>query len=458
MDYDYDYEFDRQRFTQGVLGRVGRRFLGSGVAAPLRFVLQLAVCGLGLVVCLGEPDRQGLPHEVYVWQRDWNRQVRETVSQRAPDFTRVIALSAEVTWVRRQPRAVRVPLDYAVLRQTGRSIGLALRIGPYPGPFEPVGEPIEALSALARLIVEEAGANGLQVSELQIDFDCAESKLDGYRTWIGAIRKRVALTPISITALPSWLRKPGFKELVAAADNYVLQVHSLDRPKDIGATFALCDPVAARRAVDLAGQVGVSFRVALPTYGYLIAFSAGGKFLGLSAEGPSPGWPPDVRTREVRADPASMAGLVRHWSTNRPGVLKGVTWFRLPVAGDRLNWPWPTLAAVMEGRAPVRQLQAEVSRPDRGLVHITLLNSGETEYALVPPVSVHWTTARLLAADALHGFSLTSQGPRGCRFEPGLVAARGLRILPGEKYTIGWLRLSAEDEVQASLEQPKPAE
>ncbi len=411
----------------------------------------MVACLLGSAVCLGEPARPPLSHEAYVWQRDWNRQVRETVSQHAPHFTRVIALSAEVTWVRKQPRAIRVPLDYAVLRETGRSVGLALRIGPYPGPFEPAGEPIEALSALARSIVHEAHTNGLQVSELQIDFDCAESKLDGYRTWIGVIRKRVAPTPIGITALPSWLRRPGFKELVSAADNYVLQVHSLERPKDIGAGFELCDPVAAKRAVDRAGQMGVPFTVALPTYGYLVAFSANGKFLGLSAEGPSPSWPPDVRTREVRADPAAMAGLVREWSTHGPKGLKGVIWFRLPVTGDRLNWPWPTLAAVMEGRTPVRQLQVEVSRPDRGLVHIALVNSGETEYAPVPPIRVQWPAARLRAADALHGFNLTSQGPRGCCFEPEVAAAQNLRILPGERRAIGWLRLSVDEEVQARL-------
>jgi len=65
----------------------------------------------------------------------------------------------------------------------------------------------------------------------------------------------------------------------------VLQVHSLERPKDINTRFELCDSKAARRAVDLAGKVGVPFRVALPTYGYLIAFDSEGKYLGLSGRG-----------------------------------------------------------------------------------------------------------------------------------------------------------------------------
>ena len=79
-------------------------------------------------------------------------------------------------------------------------------------------------------------------------------------------------------------------------------------------------------------------------YGYLIAFDAQGKFIGLSAEGPAAAWPEDVRTREVRAEPAAMVELVREWTARRPEAMLGVIWYRLPVEGERLNWPWRTLA------------------------------------------------------------------------------------------------------------------
>ncbi len=112
--------------------------------------------------------------------------------------------------------------------------------------------------------------------------------LAGYKIGLGDSRG-ISRTPLSITALPTWLERSGFKGLASSAGSYVLQVHSLERPKDINTRFELCDSKAARRAVDLAGKVGVPFRVALPTYGYLIAFDSEGKYWAVG-EGPS-GWP-----------------------------------------------------------------------------------------------------------------------------------------------------------------------
>jgi hypothetical protein len=72
-----------------------------------------------------------------------------------------------------------------------------------------------------------------------IDFDCAESKLDGYRVWVEAIQRRVAPLPVTITALPSWLNSRAFQRLAAVATNYVLQVHSVERPKSFAGTVHL---------------------------------------------------------------------------------------------------------------------------------------------------------------------------------------------------------------------------
>ena len=68
------------------------------------------------------------------------------------------------------------------------------------------------------------------MAELQIDFDAAESKLAGYREWLVALRSRVGTTRLVFTALPAWLRHEEFRALAQAADGFVLQVHSLERP------------------------------------------------------------------------------------------------------------------------------------------------------------------------------------------------------------------------------------
>jgi hypothetical protein len=341
-----------------------------------------------------------LRHDIYVWQRAWTQPVCDAVGQHGTNFAEIAVLKAEISWsTNRQPQLARVAVDYEALAKARRPVGIALRIGPYSGPFAPpsgvpvsdparftntsqragseIGAPpspatinskapaslrstgavqdtsvTDYLCNVAAGIVNEARTNRVPLAELQIDFDCAESKLDGYRVWIEAIQRRVAPLPVTITALPSWLDSRAFKRLAAVATNYVLQVHSAERPKSFEAPFTLCDPRAARRAVERAGRIGVPFRVALPTYGYLLAFENGGKFISLAAEGPRPNWPTNALTRKIESDSEELATLVRAWTTSRPAAMRGVIWYRLPVATDKHNWSWPTLSAVMTGRGP----------------------------------------------------------------------------------------------------------
>ena len=275
--------------------------------------------------------------------------MRNAVEQHGTNFSALAVLKAEVSWKDKKPQVTRMAVDYAALAKTQRPVGIALRIGAYPGPF--TGAPGEAITSflcdLAASLVAQARTNHVNLSELQIDFDCAESKLDGYRVWIEAIQKRVAPLPVTITALPSWLDSRAFKRLAAVTTNYVLQVHSVARPKSFDAPFTLCDPRAAKRAVERAGRIGIPFRVALPTYGYTLAFGSGGKFIGLSAEGARPNWPTNAQIREVASNPIELAALVQDWTARRPVAMRGVIWYRLPVTTDHHNWNWPTLQRVM---------------------------------------------------------------------------------------------------------------
>jgi hypothetical protein len=387
-----------------------------------------------------------LSEDAYVWQRDWNQPVREAVAQYAFNFESLVVLQAEVSWREKQPQVIHVPLDYAVL--TNENVGLALRIGPYPGPFSPGDKATTFLSGVAAAFVAEAKSNGLNPRELQIDFDCAESKLDGYRVWVEAIRRKIVPVPLTITALPSWLDQASFGKLVAATGGYVLQVHSLEAPKSADAPFTLCDPLAAQRAVNRAGKFDVPFRVALPTYGYVIAFDRGGKFVGLSSEGPDKNWPDGVQLREVRADPMAMARLVQTWATNHPVVMRGIIWYRLPVAVDNLNWRWPTLAAIVAGREPRESFHADARRVEAGLVEISLVNDGELDISSRLAVEVRWSDARLVAGDGLRDFELAEQNVSAARFQN---QSSQYRLPAGEKQTVGWLRFDQDREVQLEV-------
>jgi hypothetical protein len=256
--------------------------------------------------------------------------------------------------------------------------------------------------------------------------------------------------PVTITALPCWLKRPAFARLAAEAGGYVLQVHSLERPKGPDVQASLCDLASARGAVERAGRIGVPFRVALPTYGYVTAFDRGGRFLGLSAEGPTAAWGPEVRLRELRADPAAMAELVRGWTESRPACMAGIIWYRLPVETDVLNWRWPTLAAVMAGRTPGPALHVELRRPEPGLVEVVLANAGEADGPQDAAVKVRWDAGELLAADAIGGFDLDGRAGSALTFSSPRSPA-GARLAPGRSLAIGWLRFAGEPKVSADV-------
>ena len=425
----------------------------------------LVWCGAALVVLLAVmlwkhgatlPRASGpLSQQAYVWQRQWNDDVRQAITNAAGRFDEFAVLGAEVGWDSGRVRVVRIAVDDDFLQNSRLPIGLALRIGPYAGPFAESGEPADTPAALAVELVRQAGTAGLTVKELQLDFDCAESKLDGYRHWVSAVRRRIAPVPLVITALPSWLNRSAFKPLAASTDGFVLQVHSLEKPRGADQPMTLCDPAAARKAVEAAGRVGVPFRVALATYGYFVGFGPQGQLVGLQAEGPSLAWPADTVVRVLRADPAESADLVRGWTADRPANLCGLIWYRLPTDTDTLNWRWPTLEAVMAGREPQGKLQAAVRRPEPALTELDLLNSGEADTPLPIAVAVTWRSGRLVAADALVGFELEKNGPEEAVFRrmPDAVLQW---LAVGQRRPLGWLRFDVDTEVEVHVMQAEP--
>ena len=428
------------------------------IGLPMRrWMVILCVIGLGAAAVAAfwparaaGPRKSGpFPHELYVWQRQWTEGVESAVARSAPETAGFTVLAAEVSFPSGAPRVAHVQVDWSALKASGRPVGLALRIGPWAGSFEREGDVSRGLASLARSLVSNAREAGVEPVELQVDFDCAESRLDGYRSWVQSLREAVRPVPLAVTVLPCWMNRSGFAPLVRSADGFVLQVHSLARPAGPEAPIVLCDAAAARKWVEVAASAGVPFRVALPTYGYLVGFDSDGRYLGVSAEGPSVSWPAGATLRAARADAASLARLISDWRADRPAAMRGVVWYRMPVDGDRLNWSWPTLAAVMSGRIPKAALAVEVSQPQPGLAEVALVNRGDADATSFERVRVEWRQDRLLAADGLKGYAVDSFGTGWCLFARagGNVSA----LSPGERRTIGWLRFDQQTEVRASV-------
>jgi hypothetical protein len=433
-----------------------------------------AIAALSLAAWQSAPVARAageLRQEAYVWQRAWTPAVSGAAAAAASDgrFARLAVLVGEISFAANQrPQTIRVRPSYEcfVCDRSGSGVSplsspppepgrlchppaLVIRVGPYSGPFGPDAPASRAVVELARQALAEARAAGVSVAELQVDFDCPESRLDGYARWLAVLRPAAAPACLTFTALPCWLDRSAFALLAAAADGFVLQVHSLHRPR--GGNVVLCDAAEARSAVERAAAFGRPFRVALPTYGYLVAFDGGGRLIGLSAEGAAPSWPRGTRVELAAAEPDAMARLVRGWTADRPAAMRGVIWYRLPVAGDRLNWSAETLAAVMAGGVPAAALEARARAAEPGLVEVTLANAGSADARGAVTVRLRWSGPAAEAADGLAGFRVASAGEGELRFV-GRVGPDAWPMRPGQQRNIGWIRLGRDREIVANVD------
>ncbi len=393
---------------------------------------------------------QPLVHSAYIWQRQWQDGLRRAILAGKESLSGWVVLAGELDFPRGlPPRVARVEIDYAALRAAGRPVGFALRINPFTGPFGPEQAETLFLVDLAKKIRDQARRNGLEPSMIQIDFDAATSKIDGYRQWIEVLRKELAPTPLVITVLPAWMEASTFPELIQAADAYVLQVHSLDAKLTADNLPALCDPKQAEAAVLHATRLGRPFWVALPTYGYRAWFDKAGKILLLEGEGETIAKGNRVQSRELRADPAAMAGLVRRFTALRPPGMQGIIWYRFPDPADQFNWSLTTLQTVMAGREPRATTEVLLDGSQPGLVEVSLAATGEMDSVFEEAVTLKWENGALLAADGLAGFTPERASPASLRFS--YQGGAPLHLAPGRLRPIGWLRFAQHTEVSAHV-------
>jgi hypothetical protein len=378
-----------------------------------------------------------MPHDVYIWQRVWIPEVAEGIAQARESMQRFVVFAGQITVTSGAPKVTQTDIDYRQLKAAGKPVGLAIRVDPYAGPFRSDDAAFRSIEVFARERLTEARRHGVEPVELHFDFDCAESKLDGYRVWLQAIREAVSPLPVYPTVLPSWLKHDSFAELARESGQFILQVHCVSAPRSIAETRMLTDPERARDWVKDAAKTGVPFRVALPTYTYLVAFDLEGKPRGVSAEGPLSHWPANTRVVRWEADPSAIAGLVAEWTRGRPAAMKGIIWYRLPIAADSLNWRWVTLSQVMQGHAPISDLRVESSaaQPSDIFIH----NKGERDEPLPREIEATWDDTVLITADALSDYELAARSPSRVVFRLKPDAALS-RLSPGSQRPIGWIR------------------
>ncbi|MFL6569937.1 MAG: DUF3142 domain-containing protein [Chthoniobacterales bacterium] len=360
-------------------------------------------------------------------------------------FDAITILGGEIVWENGKPRFVRSSIRWELVAGAAKPITLALRVAPFGGPFSRDDPNAQFIVKTAGTLLDDAAKENAKIAAFQVDFDCAQKKLAGYREWLATLRSAIAPTSLSITALPSWLDEPALNNLLGETDEYVLQVHSVPLRDENGRT-TLCDPQFARRAVERAAKLGHRFTIALPTYRCLGGYDANGKLLGVAMDSVQPTWPSGTRVLEFASDPTALAQLVADWKRDRPAAMQGVIWYRIPTDSDMRNWRWPTLNAVIQAREPTHKL--EVASSGENPVDLELINSGEAEEQFTGEVSASWSDAKLIAADSVAGWRLQTSDGRAV-FTP--EAQQPLRLLPGERRGIGWLRYERPAELELTL-------
>lgn len=399
--------------------------------------------GLAFILLLGGCEQTSAPRTTpltqrgYLWQRSWTPAVECAVAEADKRMDGLVVLGAEIQWNDGVPHVIRTSIQWDALRSMKRPCSLALRVAPFPGPFQENDVPVQVIIATARALLDDAQKNGVTIHEFQLDYDCAGKKLSGYRVWIHALRREVHPPRFVITVLPSWLKEYEFQELIHDVDSYVLQVHSVPTQKESGRT-SLCDAVLARKWMTQAERLGVPFSVALPTYRCLAGYDAAGKLRGVMMDSTPLAWPPGTSVLEFGTNADEIATLVNEWQKTAPDTLREVLWYRVPVETDRLNWQWKTLSAVMAGRNPSHQL--EISQKGTNPIDLSLCNTGEGEEPLPKAIKITWEKGSLVASDALQGWAVQSDTQSATytptpNFHPLLPPARSL--------SFGWLRFDS---------------
>lgn len=382
-----------------------------------------------------------LPSQAFVWQRAWKPEVSAAVRDAAP-LTALHVLAAEMTFQRDQAKTIMVEPDWPALQNYRGKVGAVLRIH---ASAAKTGWNENALRAVVEVCTQTlqrfAAAQTVPV-ELQIDYDCPESKLADYLRLVRHLKAAHPGVPVCITALPTWLKQQALRDLVAESPGWVLQVHSLQLPRAGGGGGTLMDLAQARRVVQQAAALGVPFRVALPTYSCVVEFHADGSVKEVYGEDLPPGVLIGARHIQVlNSDAYALAGLIQDWRQHAPDLMQAVIWYRLPVATDRLNWPASTLQKIVQGQTLKRGWKGGVKLGADGQTELLLQNEGDAPEPLPDSVVVEWLGREPEAADGLQGYTVAGQGAGWLRLRFSMAGAQAA-VWPGQERVAGWVRLA----------------
>ncbi|MGJ8654950.1 MAG: DUF3142 domain-containing protein [Akkermansiaceae bacterium] len=303
-----------------------------------------------------------IPQEVYVWQRVWTDAVTHAVETRTPEFSNTVFLAAEISYQNQQWTCQ--PFQ-SPIHHTNKHPGeftLAFRIHTNAAKSHWPNTALQEITQLLHLYAPTA-------KSIQIDYDCPSQKLADYTKLLTHLKQEFPNKILEITCLPDWLNYPEFTTLAQQTDRFIMQVHGVSGH---GEGRALCNTDHAYKTALACAEFGKPYLIALPTYRHAISYGSDGKINNIASEGKFQ----KLRYEIASADPSQLSHLIREWQTQRPALMQGIIWYRLPVTTDRMNWTWDTLQKVRHGQQPEpAKLDLKITPTDDGLHHLTITNN-----------------------------------------------------------------------------------
>lgn len=376
----------------------------------------MRMIGFGLALMLSAVAA-ARDHDAYIWQRRWTPELAAGAVALADVFSAYRVLVGEGNAHDVMP----VTVDWSAVARARRPVVLVIR---WPGAT-PWTDATPLLSAIASARALAAKA-GVRVTGVEIDHDCARARLPDYATLLRELRTRLdRALPLSITALPDWLAAPELPSVLAAVDASVLQVHAVAKPGD-----GLFDAAQALRWVRAyAATSAKSFRVALPAYGSRVTLASDGRVLAIDSDAATmPVF--DAEARELAVDPRRVAVVLRRLRDAPPPRFAGVSWFRLPLPGDRRAYAPDTIRALVGDAAPTGAVSAQRVRIGSGPNDDVVLRNDPGIDRLAP------RTIRVPAS------CRDGEGVAGYRFDPARARFDSNApplLKPGTSRTIGWV-------------------
>ncbi|HWU25499.1 MAG TPA: DUF3142 domain-containing protein [Rhizomicrobium sp.] len=379
------------------------------------FVLVLPLLGMTRSAL---PAPAHWPQDAYVWQRLWTSALAASLNSSSDLIADWRVLVAE-TGGDGQLKAV--ALNWPALRMTGKPVIAVIRID---GTLARLNEDL----LLAQIRDLALRWKQTQIAGLEIDYDCATSRLADYAQFLRRLRSLPGLPRrLSVTALPSWIGSAHLSELSGAADEIVLQVHAVRAPR-----FALFNAAEARTWIDAFDRITTKpFRIALPDYAVRTVWNKTGDLLAIESE--TPRLAGGTYVRELVAEPRAVARLLDALAYSPPRHLAGIVWFRLPTDDDSFTWGLATWRAVARGDL-LQDSLAIVSPPAStpGLRNIVIVDTGTIDSELPRSIVL---PAGCRVADGVNGYALDMGGG-----EIVLQRLQNALLRAHHHQTIGWMR------------------